>query len=113
MAALKNIDPSIRTLALTNYSTFLKAAAPLGSHKHAAEMLRVVPSVESEWCTDSMERACQFLAAYGLEVIRKGASIPSDQTRAMLTLAGAHMERLLIEQQAQESQPGAFDDRPE
>jgi hypothetical protein len=97
MAALKSIDPSIKTLSLTNYSAFLKQAATV-THKRAAELLGIAPGTESEYCTEHMERLCQFLAAYGMKVVEKGAgATPPEQMRAFITLAAAHMERVELE----------------
>jgi hypothetical protein len=42
----------------------------------------------------------------GLEVVVKGTTLPPEQARAVMALASAQMERLAIEQQAHETQPG-------
>jgi hypothetical protein len=110
MAALRGIAPQIRTLALCNYSTFLKRAAASGAHKRAAELLGVSPATESEYATEHLERACQVLAAYGLEVVPKGTVLPPDQQRAVMTIAAASIERMAIEMQAQDTQPGELGD---
>jgi DNA-binding transcriptional regulator YdaS (Cro superfamily) len=110
VAALRDIDQTIRTLALTNYSAFLKRAAALGAHKKAAALLGISGGTESEWSTEHMERACQFLAAYGLQVVVKGSVLPPEQARAVMTIAAASMERMAIEMQAQDTQPGALDE---
>jgi DNA-binding transcriptional regulator YdaS (Cro superfamily) len=109
MAALRGISPAIRTVSLTSYSTFLKRAAHLGAHKRAAELLGISPATESEWSTENMERACQFAAAYGLELVPKGTTLPPDQQRAVMTIAAASIERMAIEMQAQDSQPADLD----
>jgi hypothetical protein len=110
MAALRGIAPQIRTLALCNYSAFLKRAATTGAHKRAAELLGVSPATESEYATEHLERACQVLAAYGLEVVPKGTVLPPDQQRAVMTIAAASIERMAIEMQAQDTQPGELGD---
>jgi DNA-binding transcriptional regulator YdaS (Cro superfamily) len=105
MAALRGIDESVRALALRNHATFLRRAV-IVTHVRAAKLLGISPATESEWCTDHIERACQHLAAMGLEVVVKGSTLPPDQARAVMALATAQMERLAIEHQAQETQPG-------
>ncbi len=109
MAALKGIAQQIRTLALCNHSAFLKRAAVLGAHRRAADLLVVSAGTESEWCTEHMERACQVLAAYGLEVVPKGSTLPPELAKAYMTIVAAHTERMVIEQQAAETQPGALE----
>jgi hypothetical protein len=107
---LKGIAQQIRTLSILNYSTFLKRAAAIGAHRRAAELLGVSPATESEYTTEHLERVCQVLAAYGLEVVVKGSTIPPEQAKALMTLAAAHMERAAIEMQAQDTTPGALGD---
>jgi DNA-binding transcriptional regulator YdaS (Cro superfamily) len=106
MGALKNIDRSIQTSANINHSTYLKAALAV-THKRAAELLGISPATESEWATEHMERACQFLAAVGLKVVDKNAGeVPPEQMRAFITLANAHMERVVAETRVVNTQPG-------
>jgi DNA-binding transcriptional regulator YdaS (Cro superfamily) len=105
MAVLKGIDESVRALALRNHAAFLRRSVVV-THAKAARLLGIAPATESEWCSDNMERACQHLAAMGLEVVVKGSTLPPDQARAVMALASAQMERLAIEQQAQETIPG-------
>jgi DNA-binding transcriptional regulator YdaS (Cro superfamily) len=105
MAVLKGIDESVRALALRNHAAFLRRSVVV-THAKAARLLGIAPATESEWCSDNMERACQHLAAMGLEVVVKGTTLPPDQVRAVMALASAQMERLAIEQQAQETIPG-------
>jgi hypothetical protein len=105
MAALRSIDESVRSLALRNHATFLRRAL-IVTHVRSAKLLGISPATESEWCTEYMERACQHLASMGLEVVVKGTTLPPEQARAVMALASAQMERLAIEQQAHETQPG-------
>jgi DNA-binding transcriptional regulator YdaS (Cro superfamily) len=109
MAALRGIDENVRALALRNHATFLKRAVVV-THAKASKLLGISPATESEWCTEYMERACQHLAALGLEVVVKGTTIPPDEARAIMALASAHMERRRIESQVQDTQPGGLDE---
>jgi hypothetical protein len=108
MAALRGIEESVRALALRNHAAFLRRALAV-THVRAAKLLGISPATESEWCTDNMERACQHLAAMGLEVVVKGSTLPPDQAKAVMALASAQMERLALEQQAYETTPGALE----
>ena len=94
MASFKNVDAAVLKLAQHNLSFALKAMGGEVKQGDAAKLLGCGASTISEYKDDSLERACQMLAAFNIKLVHKDEkTFAPDLIAAYRTLARQGMDR--------------------